>query len=71
MEKWVPYLDNVGFDPQKARYIGDPIDYIIFDDNEVLFLEIKTGEARLNKHQSKVKTLIETGKVSFKTLRIK
>src|SRR5258706_12753054 len=48
-EQLVPYLPEFGFNPKDARFLGSPVDLIVFDglaDGElrrVVFLEVKTG----------------------------
>ena len=69
-EKIAPFLDSFGFDPQKSQFLGQPIDYIVFDEQEICFVEIKTGKARLTKKQRDIKQLIEDKKVSWKEVRI-
>ena len=46
------------------------MDGIQFNDDEIIFVEIKTGKAVLSKSQKKTKELIKAGKVSFVTFKI-
>lgn len=69
-EKIAPFLDEFGFDPRDSQFLGQPIDYVVFDEEEVCFVEIKTGKARLTSKQRRIKKLIENKKVSWKELRI-
>jgi predicted Holliday junction resolvase-like endonuclease len=50
----------------------DPIDYIVFEGlaecgqvTSIHFLDVKTGEPRLNEHQKQVKDAIENKKLEF------
>lgn len=64
------------------RYFGgEPIDYIVFDGmtdardgdgefKEILFVDIKTGKARLSPHQKRIKQAVTEGKVRWVTLRL-
>lgn len=70
-EKLVPFLDMFPYDPQKASFLGNPIDYVVFDDDEVVFVEIKSGNSRLSPKQRKIKKLINDGKVRWEEIKIK
>jgi hypothetical protein len=65
-----PFLTNFPYDPKKAHFIGMPIDYIIFDDQKVVFLEIKSGKASLSQRQRLIKDLIIRKQVEWKEYRI-
>jgi len=69
-ENMAPFFDSWPYDPNKFRFIGDPIDGIQFTEDAVIFIEIKTGHARLTASQKKVKTLIKEGSVKFATFRV-
>jgi predicted Holliday junction resolvase-like endonuclease len=62
--------------PSEARFIGSPLDYIIFkglsdnDVTEIIFLEIKTGNSKVTKRQRSVKKAIEDGKVKYELMEI-
>lgn len=77
VEQIVPYIDDFKYYPGDARFMGAPIDMIIFDgatnDNikEIIFLEIKTGKSRLTKRQQQIKELIKQGKVRWEEFRVK
>lgn len=68
------------YSPGDARFLGTPIDYIIFrnmsnkeegvDPIEVVLLDVKTGAASLNKIQKMIKEAVENGRVRFETLRL-
>lgn len=69
-EKLAPFLDDFKFDPQKCQFLGQPIDYIVFDDTEVVFLEVKSGKAQLSSKQRKIKKLIKEKSVRWEEYRI-
>ena len=79
----VPLFSDVfPFDPSDARFIGAPIDYLIFDgytavkDDKseqpitVILADIKTGNATLNKTERKIKEAVEAGRVRWETIRL-
>lgn len=74
-EHIVPYLPNFTYNPKDARFIGSPIDLIVFDglnDGEVrnvIFVEIKTGVSTLSARERRVRDAIQAGKVLWVELR--
>ncbi len=76
IEKFVPFLDKVEYEPSDMHFLGQPVDYIIFkglhQDNveSVIFLEVKTGDSKLTKREKSLKDTIEQRKVYWKELRI-
>ena len=69
VENVAPFFDKWPYDSGNFRFLGNPIDGISFNDDEIVFVEIKTGMSRLSKNQTKVKSLIKDGKVKFITFR--
>jgi len=47
-----------------------PIDYIIFEEDKIVFLEVKSGESRLSQKQTNIKRLIKEGKIEWDEMRI-
>ena len=71
-----PYLPEFNYDPTEARFIGSPIDLIIFpglargDPEEIVIMEIKTGKTgQLTPQQRKIRQLIENGMVRWELLQ--
>jgi predicted Holliday junction resolvase-like endonuclease len=68
------------YNPADARFIGSPIDYLIFrnlskgDDSEdpieIVLLDVKTGKSRLNGVQKKIEEAAVEKRVSFDVLRV-
>lgn len=69
-ENMAPFFTEWPYDPNNFRFLGNPIDGIQFTEDEVIFIEIKTGKARLTNSQKKVKALVKEGKVKFATFRV-
>ena len=82
-EHMVPLLHDIfKYEPSDARFIGAPIDYLIFngytkvkDDNsddpiEVILADIKTGNARLSRTERKIKEAVDAGRVRWETIRM-
>lgn len=73
------------YEPSDAKFIGDPIDYVIFRNYsiskdrkkdeithpiEVVFVDVKTGKAQLSANQRRIREAVEAGRVGFETLRV-
>lgn len=69
-EHIAPFLTGWPWDPNNFRFLATPVDGIQFTDDEIIFLEIKTGGSKLSKRQKEIRDLVDAGKVSFKTFLI-
>ena len=69
-ENLAPFVKCWPWDPNGFRFLGNPVDGIQFNEKEIIFVEIKTGKARLSKSQKKFRDLVNKGKVSFVTFKI-
>jgi predicted Holliday junction resolvase-like endonuclease len=67
------------FNPSDARFLGSPLDFVVFDGlcededaevRQVVFVEVKTGEASLTKRERRVRDAILAGRVTYKSLRL-
>jgi len=75
-EQLAPLLDDFGFAPADARFIGTPIDFVVFDGladvragraaalRRVVLVDVKTGGAGLSTLQRKVRACVEAGAVA-------
>ncbi|KQC03540.1 MAG: Holliday junction resolvase [Methanoculleus sp. SDB] len=72
----IPFFPDFPYNPKDARFLGTPVDLIIFDGlsdsddvKEVAFIEIKTGKtANLSKRERAVKECIKDGRVRYYTI---
>ena len=77
-EQLVPHFPHFPFAPQDARFLGSPVDFVVFDGlsegegavRRVVFVEVKTGEARLSPRERGVREAIERGAVEWMELRV-
>ena len=75
-EQLIPYLPEFGFNPKDARFLGSPVDLVVFDgldDGElqrVVFLEIKTGGSALTGRERQVRDVVRARQVEWEELRI-
>ena len=74
LERLAPTLDGFTFNKNDCRSMFDPIDYVIFEGlsekqkvDNIIFVDIKSGGARLTQKQKKIKQVVEDKKVGFKT----
>jgi predicted Holliday junction resolvase-like endonuclease len=57
-EQFAPYLPDFPFSPTEAKFIGAPIDFLVFKGidaqhiDEVIFVEVKSGSARMNSNEA-------------------
>jgi predicted Holliday junction resolvase-like endonuclease len=71
VEHLVPILDGFEFEPADCRTLFDPIDLLVFNGlslskvDLLAFMEIKTGGARLNPHQRKIRDAIRGNRVFY------
>ncbi|WP_425916404.1 Holliday junction resolvase-like protein [Acinetobacter sp. TSRC1-2] len=82
-EQMAPIMPEFQYLPSDAKFLGDPVDYVVFDgytdlrdgegraeDIEVVLIDIKSGGARLTKGQQAIAQAISDGRVRFETVRI-
>ena len=69
-EKLAPFLDQFDFDPENCIFLGQPIDYISFDDDLITLIEVKSGKSQLNTKQRHIRDLIKAKQVAWKEIRI-
>lgn len=82
-EQLVPLLPGFEFHPSDARFIGHPIDYVVFngytrlkdgngnpEELEVVILDIKRNMAALTREQRAIAQAIHAGRVKFRIVRV-
>ncbi len=72
-EQLAPYLPDFPYNPNECRFIGKPIDLLVFrgmDDgriDEIVFVEIKSGRAKnLSKTERLLRDAVNEGRVSWR-----
>lgn len=83
-EQFIPYLPVFNFNASDARFIGNPIDFIVFDGytdlkdgiadeiREIIFVEAKTGKStQLTTNENRIKRAVEAKKVRWETLQFR
>ena len=76
LERLAPSMRAFPFERNDCRSLFDPIDYVIFEGlsrkrsiSKILFADIKTGNARLNKTQKEIKGIVEKKRVDWDTYK--
>ena len=74
-EQMAPYLPEFRYDPTEARFIGSPVDLVVFpglagdEPQEIVFVEVKAGaRPRLSAREQRIRELVEAGKVRWELL---
>ncbi|MCK9466847.1 MAG: hypothetical protein M0P94_00815 [Candidatus Absconditabacterales bacterium] len=76
-EKIAPILPGFPYNYKDLVFIGKGVDYIVFDGlskgnlNEIVFLEVKSGNSGLNRNETMIKNCIKNKKIAYDILRIK
>ena len=75
-EHMVPYLPGFGFNPTDTRFIGSPIDLVVFDGlsdgdvKKIVFVEIKTGVSTLSTRERFVRNAINAGNIEWLEIKV-
>lgn len=69
-ENVLPFHENFKYNVKDLVPMFRPIDYVVFAEDEIVFLEIKVGTSQLSDKQRKIRSLINSGKVRFEEHRI-
>ena len=82
-EQLAPLLPGFRYVPADARFLGDPIDYVVFSGYtgmrdggagggglEIVLLEVKQGGSALSPSQKAIAACVEEGRVRFEICRV-
>lgn len=64
------FLEDFPYPDEEIKAMYQPVDLIVFKEDEIVFIEIKSGESQLSEKQRKIRDLIEEKKVRFEVHRI-
>lgn len=76
IERFVPFLSSFNYSPADSHFLGQPIDYIVFDGlkdddvKKVVFVEVKSGKSSLTKREKSLKKAIESKEVYWEEIRV-
>jgi predicted Holliday junction resolvase-like endonuclease len=75
-EQLVAYLPDFPYNPKDVRFLGSPVDLVVFDGladgrlERIVFIEVKTGGSGLTPRERWIKDVIEAGEVEWEELRV-
>jgi predicted Holliday junction resolvase-like endonuclease len=75
-EQLTPYLPYFPYNPKDVRFIGSPVDLVVFDGlsegdlRSIVFLEVKTGGSSLTGRERRVRDVIQAREVEWVELRV-
>ena len=75
-EHLAPYLGLFPYNPKDVRFLGAPIDLIVFDGmneddlREIIFLEVKTNTGSLSTRERRIRDAVLARRVAWRELRI-
>lgn len=76
LEQLVPYLPDFPFNPRDVRFLGSPVDFVVFDGlseghvTRIVFVEVKTGGAELSTRERRVRDAVADRLVEWHELRV-
>jgi predicted Holliday junction resolvase-like endonuclease len=74
-EQLLPYFPAFPFSPKDVRFLGSPVDLVVFDGldagalERVLFVEVKTGQAGLTTRERQLRDVVRAGRVEWMEMR--
>ena len=74
-EQLVPYLPDFPFNPKDVRFLGTPVDLVVFDGlsegavRRIVFVEVKTAAAELSPRERRVRDAVNARRVEWSELR--
>ncbi len=75
-EQILPYLPGFTFNPKDVRFLGSPVDFVVFDGlaagqlERIVFVEAKTGTAVLTNRESQIRDIVIARKIEWNEWRI-
>ena len=74
-EQLVPCLPDFPFNPRDVRFLGSPVDFVVFDGlsdgnvTRIVFVEVKTGAAELSTRERRIRDAVQDSRVEWYELR--
>ena len=72
VEQVAPFLPGFPCNPADARFVGKPVDFVAFPGlsesdsvDEVLLIEVKTGNSALNAREKEIRRAVKEGRVRY------
>lgn len=74
-EQIAPYLPGFPYDPTEVRFLGSPVDFIVFNGlsqrsvKEIIFLEVKSGKAQLSHTERSLRDSVKSARIRWEEYR--
>ncbi len=75
-ENLAAYLPDFPFSPTECRFLGAPVDLVVFDGldaqelQQIVFVEVKSGQSGLTKSETQIKQAVLDGRVQWYEYRV-
>jgi predicted Holliday junction resolvase-like endonuclease len=75
-EQLLPYLPGFPYNPKDVRFLGSPVDLVVFDGlaegrlRSIIFIEVKTGGSTLTTRERWVREIVQHREVEWAELRV-
>lgn len=75
-EHMVPFLPDFPWNPKDARFIGAPIDFLVFDGlddgqlRNIVLVEVKTSSSLLTSRERQIREAVHGGRIGWREIRI-
>jgi hypothetical protein len=75
-EHFAPLFPDFEFNPRDARFLGMPIDFVVFDGldegtvRRIVFVEVKTNRSGLTGRERLIREAVEARRVEWRVLRL-
>lgn len=64
-EQFIPFTKDFPFNSENFRFIGTPVDGIVFDEDKIIFAEFKTASSQLSAKQKNIRSLVKDKKIEW------
>lgn len=75
-EHLAPYMEAFPYNPKDARFLGSPVDLIVFDGmnddalREIVFLEVKSAASSLSTRERRIRDAVLARRVVWREFRV-
>jgi predicted Holliday junction resolvase-like endonuclease len=69
-EHLLPFLESFPYKDDEIKGLFQPVDLIVFRQDEIVFVEVKTGAAQLSEKERRIRDNIKAGRVRFEVHRM-
>lgn len=75
-EQIAPFLPNFKHNPADIRFLGSPVDFIVFDGmsekniKRVIFVEVKSGKSSLSTQERNLRNAVQSKNVEWEEFKI-